>query len=130
MRCYVGGRRTGKTTRIIELSHDTGIPILVHSAQIGRLLEHQARVMGKDIPKPVCAHELSMSSGARRDRRVLVDEMGLLVESVFKVQIVAASIDGEALACANPALADMGLIETFRRWWQAHHRPAGGGRAE
>lgn len=124
MQCYVGGRCSGKTTRLIELSHDTGIPILVHTLSRGRQIELQAHDMGKPIPSPQCLGSMAVTAGALRGERVLIDELGALVEHAFDVRIVAASIDGEALTCANPALADMGLIEAARRWWGARRRGA------
>lgn len=54
MQCFVSGRRNGKTTRLIMLSHDTGIPIYTRTAQMAAFVEHQARTLGVTIPKPIC----------------------------------------------------------------------------
>lgn len=54
MQCFVSGRRNGKTTRLIMLSHDTGIPIYTRTAQMAAFVEHRARTLGVTIPKPIC----------------------------------------------------------------------------
>lgn len=104
MQCFVGGRRTGKTRQLICLSHDTGYPIITRNKQMADAIEHQAMSMGKFIPKPICYKNREMLIGSLRDRKVLVDEAGDILEEILGVHIVAAAINGEALQLANPAL--------------------------
>lgn len=119
MQCYVGGRRSGKTQHLINLSHDAGIPIVTRSVQMAKVIEHQALKMGKPIPKPVCYASREMLVGAPMMRNILVDEAGGILDDVLGVHVVAAAIDGEALRLANPALGNlesMGLFELLRTW--------------
>lgn len=119
MQCYVGGRRSGKTHHLINLSHDTGIPIVTRSAQMAKAIEHQALKMGKPIPKPLSYGCREMLVGAPIRRNILVDEAGGILDDILGVHVVAAAIDGEAFQLANPALgnlAEMGLFELLRTW--------------
>ncbi len=122
MQCYVGGRRSGKTQHLINLSHDTGIPIVTRSAQMAKAIEHQAMKMGKPIPEPICYTSREMLVGAPLLRNVLVDEAGGILSDILGVRVAAVAIDGEALRLANPALGnleEMGLLECLRTWRKA-----------
>lgn len=118
MQCFVGGRQTGKTWQLICLSHDTGYPIVTRTANTAKRIEQMARRAGKTIPKPICYASREMLIGSPMRRNVLVDESQGILEDVLNAHIVAASIQGEALALckANPAIGSMGLIELLRRW--------------
>lgn len=122
MQCYVGGRRSGKTQHLINLSHDTGIPIVTRSAQMAKAIERQAMKMGKPIPKPLSYGSREMLIGASLRRNILVDEAGGILDDLLGVHVVAAAIDGEALKLANPALGnleEMGLLDLLRTWRKA-----------
>lgn len=119
MQCFVGGRRTGKTWQLICLSHDTGYPIVARSKQMAHAIEHQAMSMGKSIPRVVVNQTAGFTPNLTHNQPVLVDEAQGVLSDVLGAQVVAASIDGEALKLANPALGgleEMGLIELLRTW--------------
>lgn len=119
MQCFVSGRRTGKTTRLILLSHDTGIPIYTRTAQMAAFVEHQARTLGVTIPKPICKPQKLLG---KRPSQVIVDEAGGVLEDVLGAKAVAASIDGVALNPAMPDLEAMGFLDLFRAWRRARKR--------
>lgn len=119
MQCFVSGRRTGKTTRLIMLSHDTGIPIYTRTAQMAAFVEHQARTLGVTIPKPICRTPKLIGL---RSSKVIVDEAGGVLEDVLGAKVVAASIDGEALNPAIPDLEAMGFLDLLRAWRRARKR--------
>lgn len=119
MQCFVSGRRTGKTTRLIMLSHDTGIPIYTRTAQMAAFVEHQARTLGVTIPKPICKPQKLL---CQRPSQVIVDEAGGVLEDVLGAKVVAASIDGVALNPAIPDLEAMGFRDLFRAWRRARKR--------
>lgn len=117
MQCFVGGRRTGKTWQLICLSHDTGYPIVARSKQMAHTIERQAMSMGKSIPPVIVNQTAGFTPKLTYNQPVLVDEAQGVLSDVLGVQVVAASIDGEALKLANPALGDlesMGLLELLR----------------
>lgn len=119
MQCFVSGRSTGKTTRLIMLSHDTGIPIYTRTAQMAAFVEHQARTLGVTIPKPICQPPKLIGL---RPSKVIVDEAGGVLEDVLGAKVVAASIDGEALNPAIPDLEAMGFLDLLRAWRRARKR--------
>lgn len=119
MQVFIGGRRTGKTTRLIMLSHDTGIPIYTRTEQMAAFVEHQARRMGVTIPKPICR---TPKLTGLRPSQVIVDEAGGVLEDVLGAKVVAASIDGVALNPAMPDLKAMGFLDLFRAWRRARKR--------
>lgn len=119
MQCFVSGRRTGKTTLLIMLSHDTGIPIYTRTAQMAAFVEHQARTLGVTIPKPVCNPQKLLG---QRPSQVIVDEAGGVLEDVLGAKVVAASIDGVALNPAMPDLEAMGFLDLCRAWRRARKR--------
>lgn len=119
MQCFVGGRCTGKTWSLINLSHETGFPIVARSKSIAHSIEQQAQKMGKPIPRPVCCQSIRHAAGSMFGEKVLVDEAGGVLADVLGVHVVAASIEGEALRAANPAIPDlgsMGFAELLRAW--------------
>lgn len=119
MQVFIGGRRTGKTTLLIMLSHDTGIPIYTRNAHMAVFVEHQARNMGVTIPKPICQTQKLIGL---RPSQVIVDEAGGVLEDVLGAKVVAASIDGVALNPAIPDLEAMGFLDLFRAWRRARKR--------
>lgn len=121
MQCYVGGRRTGKTQHLINLSHDTGFPIVTATVEMAHSIERQALKMGKSIPVPYC-YKSPAARVAMKYEHVLIDEAQTVLDSVFETHVVAASICGEALANANPALGnleEMGLLDLLHAWRKA-----------
>lgn len=119
MQCFVSGRRTGKTTLLIMLSHDAGIPIYTRTAQMAAFVEHQARTLGVTIPKPICRTPKLIGS---RPSKVIVDEAGGVLEDVLGAKVVAVSINGEALNPAIPDLEAMGFLDLLRAWRRARKR--------
>ena len=47
MQVYVGGRRSGKTRHLINLSHETGFPIVTRSEAMAKQIERDAMRIGK-----------------------------------------------------------------------------------
>ena len=74
MLAIIGGRQTGKTTCLIEMSNETGYPILTATRGMAESIELMARRMHKEIP-PV----ITPSSYVMKGERVIVDEVGLLI---------------------------------------------------
>lgn len=125
MQCFVSGRRTGKTTQLIKLSHDTGIPIYTRTEQMARNVAFQADRMGVTIPKPICQRPALIGL---RPSQVIVDEAGGILEDVLGAKVIAASINGDALRIANPAIPnfeEIGFIDLFRKWRKARKRKGG-----
>ena len=119
MLAIIGGRQTGKTTCLIEMSNETGYPILTATRGMAESIELMARRMHKEIPPVITPSSY-----------VIVDEVGLLIECITGAEVGAASIDGVALVKAQPPstdLAKLGMWEAFKLWRSELKRARSGG---
>lgn len=88
MKILLGSPSTGKTKKLLELSANTGVPVLCEStARVERLLE-KARGYGFRIPTPVTYDTLNPSIKA-----VYIDELSSLVERMLNVRVEAYTIN-------------------------------------
>lgn len=130
MLAIIGGRQTGKTTCLIAMSNETGYPILTASRGMAESIELQARKMNIQIPPVLSLSSMPRNGSLTRLERVLVDELGLVVEYLIGAKVASASIDGVALVKAKPPstdLAKLGIWEAFRLWRSERKRARSGG---
>lgn len=92
-----GGRRSGKTSQIIRMSHEMNAYILVRSKQIARSVANTAEHMGLQIPYPITIHELKNlnSNSEIRRKGILVDESLHVLEQFLGIRILGASVNIE-----------------------------------
>lgn len=119
MQCFVGGRRSGKTSYLINLSHDTGYPIVTRSKAMADYIESMAMRMGKVIPQPLTYGSREMLLGSPLRRSVLVDEADGVLSDMMGVQIVACALNGNAVCSAETHIASMGLFDLLKVWRKA-----------
>lgn len=130
MQCFVSGRGTGKTTQLIKLSHDTGIPIMTRNKGMANHVEYAAMLMGVSIPRVLVNQTASFvpTPTGKHATQVIVDEAGGVLKDLLGVKVSAVAINGDALRIANPAIPDleeMGLIDLVRTWRKARKRKGG-----
>lgn len=92
--------------------------------------ELMARRMNVQIPPVLSLSGMPLKGSLMRCERVLVDELGLVVEYLIGAEVVSASIDGVALVKAQPPstdLAKLGLWEAFKLWREERKRARSGG---
>ena len=85
----VQGRRTGKTTKVIEESAKTSKYILVPNQRMADIIFKQALDMGINIPFPVTIDEVlnkHVSSHVKR-QGVIIDEGLILLETILGTHI-------------------------------------------
>lgn len=100
MIAFVGSRQTGKTSRLVRLSHETGFPIVASTLERARFIESMAARERIEIPRPMTPRDLALSrKDLARDNRVLVDEMADLVGSIVGARVVGGTIEGVAISC-------------------------------
>lgn len=119
MLAIIGGRQTGKTTCLIEMSNETGYPILTTTQRMAQSIELMARRMNVNIPPVLSITEMPRKGTIMRGERVLVDDLGIVAEHIIGAEVVAASIDGVALVKAQPPSTDLsklGIWEAFKLW--------------
>lgn len=130
MLALIGGRQTGKTTCLIEMSKETGYPILTATHFMAKNIELMARRMGVQIPPVLSISSMPLHGSLMRGERVLVDDLGLVAERLLGAEVVSASIEGVALVKAQPPSADlakMGILEAFKLWRSERKRARSGG---
>ena len=130
MLAIIGGRQTGKTTCLIEMSNETGYPILTATRVMADNIELMARKMNVQIPPVLSLSGMPLTGSLVRGERVIVDEVGLLIECITGAEVVAASIDGVALVKAQPPstdLAKLGIWGAFKLWRSERKRARSGG---
>ena len=130
MLAIIGGRQTGKTTCLIEMSNETGYPILTATRVMADNIELMARKMNVQIPPVLSLSGMPLTGSLVRAERVIVDEVGFLIECITGAEVVAASIDGVALVKAQPPstdLAKLGIWGAFKLWRSERKRARSGG---
>ena len=120
--CIVGDRQTGKTTRLIEISAATGIPIATCNFGIASHIYHQAKRNGYDIPKPLCLNgssfERSYASHYEKGMPVLVDELQMFFQKA-NLRPLVVSIPTYAADFRFSESEIPPLFELLHMWWQA-----------
>lgn len=78
----IGGRRTGRTTRMIKKAAENNIYIVVANQARAYTIAEMARRMGLSIPFPVTVWELQQKNliGRRDIREVYVDDADAVLE--------------------------------------------------
>ena len=64
MKIILGGRASGKTTKLIQESAETGRRILTHNKEAAREIWWQAQSLGYDIPIPLTVMDLKPGTRA------------------------------------------------------------------
>lgn len=85
---YIGPRKSGRSTQLINLSAEKGIPILAHNSYMKSYLLGLAKDMGKSI-EIITLKDLEDRS-FRTD--VIIDEVQLMLETIMRIKIRAVSV--------------------------------------
>lgn len=91
---FVGGRATGKTTRLLERANRTSLPIIAHNQNMKRYLEREAASRRLLNVKVWTLEEFKMRklAGIEMAKEVLVDEAQLMLESVIGERVRAMTV--------------------------------------
>jgi hypothetical protein len=81
-----GFRQSGKTTKLIIMSAQKQIPIVVRNTAIGFCIEERARNMGLEIPKPITFGQITIPHLARGRtiNSVLIDDVDYFIRMMIK----------------------------------------------
>ncbi len=58
MKTIIGGRQSGKTTKLIEMAAETGATIVTANSRMADYIKVMACEMGKDIKDPICINKI------------------------------------------------------------------------
>lgn len=96
MKKIIKDRGTGKTTELILLSNKKQIPILTMHRDSARNIEDRAKQMGVEIPTPIFTIDYNRYKG-RKNNKVLVDEIDLVLAALLGVQIEAYTLTEQTI---------------------------------
>lgn len=95
----IGPRQNGKTSRLIQLSHETGIYIIAANRMQGTQILRQAEEMGLYIPNPVAVIDYMKTRFAGS----YIRRQGLLVDNADAVlQALMPEIEIKAMTMTYP----------------------------
>lgn len=99
----VGGRQSGKTTKLIEWAARNNGIIIVHSASFARIVKRMARVYGVEIPDPICYEQINNYLGSKRKFAVDDTEAFLRWATKFDVRMmVCGGLSEEIVTLDTP----------------------------
>ena len=108
----VGGRASGKTTELIKMSAETGIPICVrHRSRIKHII-NKANKLGIEIPEPIVIYNKTSLKGCEK---IMIDDVQEILFDTYGVEVVCATLDEN-----NIDLSEITLFELLRKWWRMH----------
>ena len=85
----IGERGSGKTTELIKRSAETGSYILTATKNMAKCIYLSALDMGHHIPYPITIKEY-LSGGVDKRAPILIDELDLVLGSIFNLEKVEA----------------------------------------
>lgn len=85
----IGGRQTGRTTRMIKKAAENNIYIVVANSVRAKIVNEMARSMGLSIPYPVTVWELKQKNliGRRYIREVYIDDADAVLEEFIGIHV-------------------------------------------
>ena len=102
MEYIFGGRRSGKTQKIIELAEELNAYIIVPNRCMALSVRDQAEKTGHHILFPVTLHEVMRSKNTGFVKDCLIDNADILLEAIltqqgWNIQAVSMNMKGIAL---------------------------------
>lgn len=102
MKIILGGRASGKTTKLIQESAETGRRILTHNKQSAREIWWQAQSLGYDIPIPLSVMDLQ-----RIETKAEIKKQGILIDDI---ETTLSALCGATVHTATYQCEDTPLI--------------------
>lgn len=118
----VGHRQSGKTQALIELSEQTGIPILAPTWMMRDCIAHQAERQGRTIPAPQVYRPAdfppSRADRERPWRNVYADEVQKYFAGL-RYTTGCVTLNLEDVSIETFEESNLTLRQVLRMWWQA-----------
>lgn len=100
MKIILGGRASGKTTKLIQESAETGRRILTHNKEAARGIWWQAQSLGYDIPIPLTVMDLKPGTRAEiKKQGILIDDLETTLSA-----LCGGTIHSVSFCCADTPL--------------------------
>lgn len=101
MKIIIGGRASGKTTKLIQESAETGRRILTHNKDTAKEIWWQAQSLGYDIPIPLSVMDLQ-----RIETKAEIKKQGVLIDDLETVlsALCSGTIHSVSFCCTDTPL--------------------------
>lgn len=99
MKTIIGGRQSGKTTKLIEMAAETGATIVTANSHMADYIKVLTHKMGKDIKDPICITKIINTKGSDLNsvfnrslvaEHLLIDEAQIVLEQILKYYCIDA----------------------------------------
>lgn len=104
MKKAISGRQTGKTEKLIKLSAEKQIPILVTSIAAVRQLQERAKKMELSIPEPISVSQLMSNAyinNISEIPNIIVDDAEFVLREILSTRKVR-SVEAIAICTDDP----------------------------
>lgn len=104
MKKAISGRQTGKTEKLIKLSAEKQIPILVTSIAAVRQLQERAKKMELSIPEPISVSQLMSDAylnNISEIPNIIVDDAEFVLREILSTRKVR-SVEAIAICTDDP----------------------------
>lgn len=102
MRTLYSGRQSGKTMKLIKISAELSVPIIVKDVATGNHLKRRAKEMGVKIPNPISIDDIITGRiKGINFNTVLVDDADYILEVLIASKVPGCRIDTIALVARN-----------------------------
>ena len=104
MKKCISGRQTGKTTKLIKLSAEKQIPILVKNETFKKMIKSHALNMDMNIPDPISVIELMSDeymNGIDSIDNIIVDDAEYILKYILSFRKVR-SMEAISICTSDP----------------------------
>lgn len=122
--CIVGQRQSGRTTQLIKLSEETGIPIITSNVIMRSFIKDMAAREGYDIPAPLVLRDVSRlprQQSGYMPQPVLVDDVHKFFDR-YGLRPVVMTLPSNAVEFVfDRSVIKQGkpsLFQVLRMWWR------------
>lgn len=103
MKIIVGGRASGKTTKLIQESAETGRRILTYNKESVERICCQALGLGYDIPTPLSVNDLKPETKAEiKKQGIIIDDLEPILSS-----LCGCTVHSATYGCENAPLMEI-----------------------
>lgn len=128
MKIIVGGRASGKTTKLIQESAETGCRILTHNKKSASEIYWQAKDLGYDIPTPLSVMNLQRID-LYPETKTEIKKQGILIDDLETTlsALCSCTIHSVSFCCADTPLITIDSQGNMKMFYKGEN---GGGNRE
>lgn len=97
---YIGSRKSGKTTALLQRAEATKTPILAHNENMRAYLKHEAKRMGFESVQILTISDLQ-KDGRQKPEKVIIDEVQMMLERLLGTRVDSFSATSYDLVTNN-----------------------------